>query len=147
MNKILTLFVTSVSLEGTLSSSVDGITAKTAKAAVSTLIPVVGKILGDATDTVIGSLFVIKNAFGIIGIVIILLIATRPMLDLFISMVLFYLLSAIAEIISEEKIVKIISIIADSYKALFAILISVIVLFLVGITLIIKISNNGMMYR
>lgn len=69
------------------------------------------------------------------------------MLDLFISMVLFYLLSAIAEIISEEKIVKIISIIADSYKALFAILISVIVLFLVGITLIIKISNNGMMYR
>ena len=69
------------------------------------------------------------------------------MLDLFISMVLFYLLSGIAEIISEEKIVKIISIIADSYKALFAILISVIVLFLVGITLIIKISNNGMMYR
>lgn len=69
------------------------------------------------------------------------------MLDLFISMVLFYLLSAIAEIISEEKIVKIISIIADSYKALFAILISVVVLFLVGITLIIKISNNGMMYR
>ncbi len=41
----LTLFVATVSLEGTLSSSVDGITAKTAKAAVSTAIPVVGKIL------------------------------------------------------------------------------------------------------
>ena len=50
---ILTLFVGVVSLEGTLSSSVDGITAKTTKAAVSSFIPVVGKILGDAVDTVI----------------------------------------------------------------------------------------------
>ncbi|MBR3249612.1 MAG: stage III sporulation protein AE [Clostridia bacterium] len=41
----LTLFVATISLEGTLSSSVDGISAKTAKAAVSTAIPVVGKIL------------------------------------------------------------------------------------------------------
>ena len=41
----LTLFVSTISLEGSLSSSVDGISAKTAKAAVSTVIPVVGKIL------------------------------------------------------------------------------------------------------
>lgn len=40
---ILTLFVGVVSLEGSLTSSVDGITAKTAKAAVSSLIPVVRK--------------------------------------------------------------------------------------------------------
>ena len=40
---ILTLFVGVVSLEGSLTSSVDGITAKTTKAAVSTLIPVVRK--------------------------------------------------------------------------------------------------------
>ena len=40
---VLTLFVGIVSLEGSLTSSVDGLTAKTAKAAVSTLIPVVRK--------------------------------------------------------------------------------------------------------
>ena len=50
---VLTLFVGVVSLEGTLSSNVDGITAKTTKAAISSFIPVVGKILGDAVDTVI----------------------------------------------------------------------------------------------
>lgn len=38
---ILTLFIGILSLEGTLTSSVDGITAKTTKAAVSSLIPVV----------------------------------------------------------------------------------------------------------
>ena len=38
---ILTLFIGVLSVEGTLTSSVDGITAKTTKAAVSSLIPVV----------------------------------------------------------------------------------------------------------
>lgn len=49
----LTIFVGIISLEGTMSSSVDGITAKTTKAVVSSAIPVVGKILGDAVDTVL----------------------------------------------------------------------------------------------
>lgn len=42
---ILTIFVGVSSLEGTITSGVDGLTAKTAKTAVSTVIPVVGKIL------------------------------------------------------------------------------------------------------
>ena len=50
---VLTVFVGILSLEGTMSSSVDGITAKTTKAIVSSAIPVVGKILGDAVDTVL----------------------------------------------------------------------------------------------
>ena len=43
LGTVLTLFVVVLSLEGTLTSSVDGITAKTTKAAVSSLIPVVRK--------------------------------------------------------------------------------------------------------
>ena len=40
---VLTIFVGIVSLEGTMSSSVDGITAKTTKAVVSSAVPVVRK--------------------------------------------------------------------------------------------------------
>lgn len=43
---VLTVFVGVISLEGTLASSVDGITAKTAKAAVSSMIPVVRENIG-----------------------------------------------------------------------------------------------------
>lgn len=50
----LTVFVGVISLEGTLTSSVDGITAKTTKTAVSTLIPIVGKVLGDGIDAILG---------------------------------------------------------------------------------------------
>lgn len=63
---LLTVFVCVLSIEGTLSSSVDGLTSKTAKAAITTFIPVVGKIMGDSLDTVMGCANVLKNAVGVI---------------------------------------------------------------------------------
>lgn len=50
---VLTMFVSLLSLEGTLTSSVDGLTIKGLKTASSTFIPVVGKVLGDSVDTVL----------------------------------------------------------------------------------------------
>lgn len=79
---VLTVFVSAVSLEGTLSSSVDGITAKTTKAVVSSTIPIVGKILGDAVDSVLGCGIILKNAVGIVGVIIILSICIAPILKL-----------------------------------------------------------------
>ncbi|MBR0351276.1 MAG: hypothetical protein IJH76_05635 [Clostridia bacterium] len=79
---VLTVFVATVSLEGTLSSSVDGISAKTTKAVVSSAIPIVGKILGDAVDSVLGCGIILKNAVGIVGVLIILSICILPLIKL-----------------------------------------------------------------
>lgn len=79
---ILTIFVGVLSLEGTLSSSVDGITVKTVKAATGTVIPVVGKILGDSVDTVLGCAGILKNAVGLVGVIIILGICIVPIIKL-----------------------------------------------------------------
>lgn len=58
---VLTMFVSILSLEGTLTSSVDGLTIKGLKTASSTFIPVVGKVLGDSVDTVLRSNFSYKK--------------------------------------------------------------------------------------
>ena len=52
---VFTLFVSVLSLEGTLTSSADGLTIKGLKTATSTFIPVVGKVLGDSVETVLRS--------------------------------------------------------------------------------------------
>lgn len=143
----LTIFTCVLSIEGTLSSSVDGLTAKTAKAAVSNFIPVVGKILGDAAETVIGCGNILKNSVGVIGIIIVIGIIAVPILKIAVLYVSFYLTSAVCEVVADEKIVKLIGNIADSYKILLAILFSVSVMFIVGITLVIKITNSTLMYR
>lgn len=144
---VLTLFVGVVSLEGSLSSSVDGITAKTTKAAVSSFIPVVGKILGDAVDTVIGCSSILKNAVGIVGVIVIIGICIAPIVKLVILMAIYYLGAALCQPIADEKIVKLLEQMGDTFKILLAILCSVSVMFVIGVTLVINISNSGLMYR
>ena len=144
---VLTVFVGVLSLEGNLSSSIDGVTAKTAKAVVSTAIPVVGKILGDAVDSVLGCGVVLKNAVGFVGVIIIIGICIMPILKLGILTIAYKLTSAVSEPIADGKIVKLLDQIGDIFKILLAILTSLSVLVIVGTTLVIKISNSGMMYR
>ena len=139
---ILTVFVCFLSIEGTLSSSVDGLTSKTAKAAVSNFIPVVGKIMGDSLDTVIGCANILKNGVGVIGLVIIFGIAVLPIIKIAIMWALIRLVSALCEVIADEKIVKLLDNIGDSYKILFGILVSVSVMFIVGITIVIRMTNG-----
>ena len=139
---VLTIFVGVLSVEGSLSSTVDEITAKTAKAAVSNFIPVVGKILGDAVDTVIGCSNVLKNAVGITGVVIVLCICVGPIIKLTVLMTLYYLAGAICQPIADEKIIKLMDHMGDTFKMLLAIMCSVSVMLIVGITLVIKITNN-----
>ena len=144
---ILTIFVAVISLEGTLSSSVDGITAKTTKAVVSSAIPVVGKILGDAVDTVLGCGIILKNAVGVIGIIIVIGICIIPILKLGIFTIAYKFMSAICEPIADKNITSLLDQIGDVYKIFLAILCSVSVMLIVGTALVVKISNTGMMYR
>ena len=55
--------------------------------------------------------------------------------------------SAIIEPLADEKIVKLLEEFGNIFKLLLAILCSVSAMLIIGITLIVKISNSGMMYR
>ena len=144
---ILTIFVGMLSLEGTLSSGVDGLTAKTTKAAVSNFIPVVGKVLGDSIDTVLGCASILKNAVGIVGVVVVIGICITPIVKLTVLSVLYYLASALCQPIADGKIIKLLDQMGATFKILLAITFAVAVMLIIGITLVIKISNSGLMYR
>lgn len=51
----LTLFLCVISLEGSLSSSIDGVAMKTVQAGVTNIVPVVGKFFSDSLDAVVGA--------------------------------------------------------------------------------------------
>ena len=144
---VLTIFVGVVSLEGTLSSSVDGITAKTAKTLVSSAVPVVGKILGDVVDSVLGCGLILKNAVGFVGVIIIVGICILPILNLSVLTFSYKLVASISEVIADSKIVKLLDEISDIFKILLAILVSISFMVIIGTTLLVKMSNTGMMFR
>ena len=142
---VLTIFVGVSSLEGSITNGVDGLTVKTTKAAVSNFIPIVGKILGDAVDTVMSCSNILKNAVGIVGVIIILSICIMPIIKLAVLMGVYYLGSALCQPIADKKIVDLLSQIGGTFKLLLAIMCSISVMLVIGVTLVIKISNSGLM--
>ena len=90
---MMIVFTCVLSLEGTLTSSVDVVTSKTTKAVVSNAIPVVGKLLSDTVDSVIGGINITKNAVGFIGIIAILSIVISPFIKTLIMMIVLLSLS------------------------------------------------------
>ena len=144
---VLTIFVGVVSLEGTLASFVDGITAKTAKAIVSSAVPIVGKILGDVVDSVLGCGLILKNAVGFVGVIVIIGICIMPILKLTVLTFSYKLVASISEVIADSKIVKLLDEIGDIFKILLAILVTVTFMVIIGTTLLVKMSNTGMMFR
>lgn len=144
---VITIFVGALSLEGTLTSSVDGITIKGIKTATSTFVPVVGKALGDSVDTVLGATSVIKNSIGFVGIIIIIGICILPIIRLSILSAMYSLLGAVSEPLADKKIVNVINQISGVFKILLGVMFFVAVLLIIGIALTLKISNASLMYR
>jgi len=143
----LTIFVGILSLEGTLSSSIDGITAKTAKAAISNLVPIVGKALGDSIDTVLGSAVVLKNAIGFVGVIVIIGICIIPIIKLAVLSIAYSIAAALSQPIADKNVVKLLEQFSDTFKVLLGIVFAVSAMFLIGVAIVVKISNIGIMYR
>ncbi len=134
-------------MEGSLTSSVDGITLKTTKAVVTSSIPVVGKLLGETVDAVLGCSNILKNAVGFIGIIVVISICIIPVIKLAIMSISFNLASALSEPIADKKIVSILEQMGDTFKVLLGMICTISVMLMIGLTLVIKITNSGMMYR
>ena len=143
---VLTIFVSVTSLEGGLTSSVDGVAVKTAKTAVSSVVPIIGKILGDAVSTIMGCSNIIKNAVGVVGIVVILAICIRPIIQLAVLTVTYYLGAALCEPIADEKIVGIMEQMGGTFKIFLAAMFAMTTMLIIGVAIVMKISNSGLMY-
>lgn len=138
---LLTIFTGVLSLETSLTGQVDGVTTKTTKAVITSAIPVVGKILSDTAETVLGSGIVLKNAVGIIGVIVIVGICAIPIIKLGVLTLIYHVLSAVCQPIADKKIVDIIEQMKDTFKILLAMVCSISIMLIIGVTIVIRISS------
>lgn len=141
------LFLGVVSIQGIAMTTLDGVTVKTAKYAVDNLIPFVGGFLADSMDTIISASSLIKNAVGIVGLLIIIGIIAMPVIKMFAIMVMFKIAAAIIQPISNEKIVKCLNDVSSYIWLVMACVIVVAMMFLLIITMIILLGDMTVMYR
>ncbi len=144
---VLTAFIAVVSLQGSMGAVVDGVTAKAAKFAISAFIPIVGKTLSDAADTVVGCTLLIKNAAGVATMLGVLIICAVPLIKIIALVALYKACGAMLEPISEPGITNCINDVAGSMLYIFAVAAAVAFMFIISVTALISASNLSAMLR
>lgn len=82
LKTVITVFTTYMSITGVVSGTTDAAALKAAKVTISSVVPVVGGILSDASEAVLVSAGLMKNAAGIYGILAILAVFLNPFLTM-----------------------------------------------------------------
>jgi hypothetical protein len=70
-----------------------------------------------------------------------------PILKLSVLTISYKLVASVSEVIADNKIVKLIDQMADIFKILLGIIATISFMVIIGTTLLIRMSNSGMMYR
>ena len=80
LKTLLTVFTTYMSITGVVSGTTDAAALKATKLTISSVVPVVGGILSDASEAVLISVGLLKNSAGIYGILAALAVFLTPFL-------------------------------------------------------------------
>jgi stage III sporulation protein AE len=110
-------------------------------------LPVVGGLLSDSVDAVIGASLLIKGAVGTYGLIAIVIISAVPLIKLFSLIIIYRFAAAVIEPISDKRIVNCLSDVATSLTYVFGVLASVTVMMFFTITAIIGTANIATMLR
>lgn len=122
--------------------AVDTLKNSTAHRIVKAL-PGVGGLMDSAAETIAGSALVIKNAVGVAGMIAVLLICLLPFLKLGLSVLVFRLLCALLQPISEKRMVDCIRSFSDGVMLLMKTMLAGLAVFLVSLAMITSSVRGG----
>lgn len=112
---LLLLFTGYLSLTSVAAAGADAATIKLTRTVISSMVPVVGGILSNATETVLSGVSVLKNLVGSFGVVAVLAFCITPFLRLGMQYLMYRLVAVLAAIISRGKIPQLIEEIAGAF--------------------------------
>lgn len=130
-SSVIAIFILILSMESTVTKSIDSIYFKTTQNIVSDVVPVVGKFLSDSLETVLGATELIGKVGGAVALISVIIIVSVPLLKILIVVVLYKLLSAFSEPINEDKTISdFIDGFTNVYKDMLGILTGILILFI-----------------
>lgn len=143
----LTIFVGVMSVQGTVSAIQDGVAIKTTKFITGNFIPVVGQALTEATDTILSASLLLKNAVGIVGVLIILFTALFPALKIVAIALIYKIVAAVIQPLGEQVLSDQLNMISQFILYILACLLVVTLMFFLAIVIITVSSNVTLFLR
>lgn len=143
---ILTLYGSLVAIQGVTGAVIDGAATKTAKVAMNTFIPVAGKYMADATDTIINCALIIKNTAGAATMLVTVAACLTPILKMFVIILLYRFAAAIIEPVAEDRMFHCLIDVSDCMKTMLGVVGAAVFMFLLSIGVLLGAGGiSGMM--
>ena len=99
-------------------------------------LPIVGDAIGGAAEVVLGTAVLIKNGIGVAGMIICLVMCLVPIIQIAITSLMYQLIAALIQPVSDKRMVNCVSSVADGSKILLKIVFTTGVLFLITIAVV-----------
>lgn len=103
LKTILTVFTTYMAITGVVSGTTDAAALKATKVTISSVVPVVGGILSDASEAVLVSAGLMKNTAGVYGILAVLAVFLNPFLKIGIHYLILKLTAALCALFGAKR--------------------------------------------
>ncbi|MBQ8201989.1 MAG: stage III sporulation protein AE [Clostridia bacterium] len=142
-----TVFIGVLSTRAVTAAALDGVTLRTAKYALSNLIPVVGGLFADTVDTLVGSGMLVQGALGVTGLMLIASYAMAPLCQTLAAAMMYRLSSALMQPVSDGALSGCIHDFGRVLMLLFIIQLCAAAMFLMLIAQLIAVSGMTMMLR
>lgn len=120
LKTILYIFTGYIGITGVISGTTDASALKATKLTISSVVPVVGGILSDASEAVLVSAGLVKNAAGIYGLFAILAIWIGPFLQIGVHYLLLKAAGAVCSIFSSKTLTDLIGCFSSALGLLLA---------------------------
>lgn len=139
---VLTVFTGITAIYGLSAPVLDGVKMKAVKFAVGSLVPVVGGLLSDTVETVLGGTQLIKNAAGAAGMIVICTIAFLPAAKIGVMIVMLRLAAAAMEPLTDRRISNMVSDVTASVVTVFSMVVTTAMLFVICLGIMIGTTGN-----
>lgn len=120
LTALVVVFTAYLSIVGIAASGTDAAVTKAAKTVISNMIPVVGKLVSDASESLVAGAGVIRNTLGIFGLGAVAAVCAMPFLRIGLRYLLFKAASAVVGAIAGEKIGRLVENISTAYGMVLA---------------------------
>ncbi|HKM43411.1 MAG TPA: stage III sporulation protein AE [Limnochordia bacterium] len=134
-------------VRGAIAPVADGISLRTAKYLTKTFIPIAGGMFADTLEVVVGGSLLIKNAVGIFGLVMIMLMVVTPLLKVTAMLVVYKIVAALLEPICDKRIVQVLSTMEASLTLVLIALATVALMLFLAVTILVGIGNLTVFMR
>ena len=144
---VMIVFLGITAIKGLTGAALDGLTFKTAKFTVDKMVPIIGGMFSDTLDTLMACGLIVKNAVGVVGLIMLAGAMLAPLASLMVNLFLFRFAAAVAEPFAHSGCVKMLESLGEIVLLLLVTLLAAVTMAFITVALLIGAADVTMAMR